>query len=38
VLPESGWITVRIHGAEDVAEVVDLFRMNYDRSWETRAV
>ena len=38
VLPESGWVTVRIHGAEDVANVVDLFRMSYERSWETRAV
>lgn len=36
VLPESGWITVRIRGAGDVADVVDLFRMNYERSWETR--
>jgi hypothetical protein len=38
VLPQSGWITVRIRGASDVADVVDLFRMNYDRSWETRNV
>lgn len=38
VLPESGWVTVRIHGVEDVADVVDLLRMNYERSWETRAV
>lgn len=38
VLPKSGWITVRIHGAGDVADVIDLFRMNYDRSWETRSV
>jgi hypothetical protein len=38
VLPESGWVTVRIHGAEDVAGVVELLRMNYERSWETRAV
>jgi Family of unknown function (DUF5519) len=38
VLPESGWVTVRIHGAEDVTDVVDLFRMNYERSWEGRNV
>jgi luciferase-like monooxygenase len=33
VLPESGWVTVRIRSAHDVAEVVDLFRMNYERRW-----
>jgi hypothetical protein len=33
VLPESGWVTVRIRSAHDVAEVVELFRMNYERRW-----
>jgi hypothetical protein len=33
VLPDSGWITVRIRSAADVEHVVELFRMNYDRSW-----
>jgi len=37
VLPKSGWVTVRIRDAGDVGDVVDLFRMNYDRSWETRS-
>jgi len=33
VLPESGWVTVRIRNESDVAHVVELFRMNYDRAW-----
>jgi hypothetical protein len=33
VLPESGWITVRIRDANDVPRVVELFRMNYERTW-----
>jgi Family of unknown function (DUF5519) len=31
VLPESGWVSRRIRGADEVAEVVALFRLNYDR-------
>jgi len=31
VLPETGWVSVWIQGAEDVAGVVELFRMQYDR-------
>jgi len=31
ILPESGWISVRISTDDDVRRVVDLFRMNYDR-------
>lgn len=31
VLPESGWVSRRIRGPEEVAEVVALFRLNYDR-------
>lgn len=31
VLPDSGWVSVRIRGAEDVPAVLELFRMNYDR-------
>jgi len=34
VLPESGWITVRIRHAGDVAHVVELFRMNYERNYD----
>jgi hypothetical protein len=33
VLPESGWITVRIRTDSDVADVVELFRMNYHRAF-----
>lgn len=31
VLPESGWVSVPIRGPEDVRNVIELFRMNYDR-------
>jgi hypothetical protein len=33
VLPESGWISRRIRAVGDVADVIDLFRMNYERRW-----
>ncbi len=29
--PNSGWISYYIHGVEDVAGLLDLLRMNYDR-------
>jgi len=32
VLPDSGWVSVRIAGPEDVANVVELFRLSYDRA------
>lgn len=35
-LPDSGWVSVRIRGAEDVGRVVELFRLNYDRPWLAR--
>jgi hypothetical protein len=31
VLPDSGWVSVYIR---DVAAVVDLFRMSYERPWK----
>jgi hypothetical protein len=31
ILPDSGWVTRRIRSEADVAEVIDLFRLNYDR-------
>jgi len=31
VLPESGWITVPMRTDADVANVIELFRQNYDR-------
>lgn len=30
-LPESGWVTCRLHGPDHAAAVVALFRLNYDR-------
>jgi Family of unknown function (DUF5519) len=34
VLPDSGWVSVSIAGREDVANVLGLFRMSYDRAVE----
>lgn len=31
VLPDSGWVSCRLGGPDDVAIVIDLFRMQYDR-------
>ncbi len=31
ILPESGWVSCWIRGAEDAANVVSLLRMQYDR-------
>jgi hypothetical protein len=31
VLPNSGWVTRRIRGEDDVADVIELFRLNYGR-------
>jgi Family of unknown function (DUF5519) len=36
VLPASGWVSFYINGAEDVARVVALFRLNYERPWVNR--
>ena len=33
IFPESGWVSCFIHGEQDVANVVALFRLNYDRPW-----
>ena len=32
VLPDSGWVSRRVRGPEDVAAVVELFRMSYERA------
>ena len=32
VLPETGWVSKRIAGDEDVAEVIELFRLGYERA------
>ncbi len=31
VLPDSGWVSFRLRGPEDVPAVLALFRMNYER-------
>ena len=31
ILPESGWVSKRIRSDDDVADVIALFRLNYDR-------
>ena len=31
--PESGWVSVPIRADEDVADIVALFRLSYDRPW-----
>ena len=33
VLPDSGWISRYIRNAEDVADVIALLRLAYDRPW-----
>src|SRR5438874_12847753 len=33
VLPESGWVSFPLRGADDVAAAIALFRLNYDRPW-----
>jgi hypothetical protein len=33
VFPESGWVSYLIRDETDVAAVVALFRLNYDRPW-----
>lgn len=32
VLPDSGWVSRRITGDDDVSDVVELFRLSYDRA------
>ena len=36
IYPESGWVSVRINGEDDVPRVLKLFRMNYERPWAER--
>jgi hypothetical protein len=31
ILPQTGWVTCYIQGEDDLAHVVALFRLNYDR-------
>ena len=37
VLPESGWVTVPMGTVAEVAGVIALFRLNYDRAARTRS-
>jgi hypothetical protein len=37
VFPDSGWVSVHIDSERDVARVVELFRMNYERAWASSA-
>jgi hypothetical protein len=31
--PESGWVSVPIRGEDDIPNVIELFRLNYQRPW-----
>ena len=33
VLPNTGWVSRRIRTGGDVQDVIELFRLNYDRRW-----
>jgi hypothetical protein len=37
VMPDSGWVSYYIRSEEDVPGAIDLFRLNYDRSWRQEA-
>jgi Family of unknown function (DUF5519) len=36
VLPDSGWVSRPIRGVEDIRDVVELFRLNYEQAWSTK--
>jgi hypothetical protein len=33
ILPESGWVSIRIRADADANAVIELFRLNYERPW-----
>lgn len=33
VLPESGWVSYRMHAPDDSDAAIELFRLNYERPW-----
>ncbi|HEY7289145.1 MAG TPA: luciferase family protein [Vicinamibacterales bacterium] len=35
VLPETGWVSVPIRNTEDVDRAIELFRLAYDRPWQS---
>ena len=37
VLPQSGWVTVPMRTAPEIANVIALFRLNYDRAQASEA-
>jgi Luciferase len=37
VLPDTGWISVWIEGPQDAAQVIEIFRMQYDRYAKAKA-
>jgi luciferase-like monooxygenase len=37
VLPDTGWVSKRIEGEDDVAEVIELFRLSYERAQVAQA-
>jgi Family of unknown function (DUF5519) len=37
VLPDSGWVTRRVHGPEDVEAIVELFRLSHERAVAARS-
>jgi len=38
VLPDSGWVSRRIRGVQDVDAVIDLFRLNYEQPWSAKTL
>src|SRR5437763_3010864 len=38
ILPDTGWVSYFIKGEEDIASVLELFRLNYDRLTASRRV
>jgi hypothetical protein len=38
IYPDSGWVSYFIAGEADVARVIELFRLNYDRPWAKPSV
>jgi Luciferase len=37
ILPQSGWVTVPMRTPSETATVIDLFRLNYERTPSTQA-
>ena len=33
IYPDSGWVSFFIRDASDIARVIELFRLNYERPW-----